>query len=193
MLDVSIASEHPFEIHPLTLDVDPNIEEHMDTIKSVLPGRCFFFELLVVRRVSHGLQIIQVFAALSEKFVPALYKTALILVVDQLQGVVVPDLADLLDKFFQSVLAARLVENVSYDLLAGPKLEIPYITQRHGSRRIPLLGPQLLENLDPMTFAYRVSFQISENCVLLQKLFESILHMIKSLILAELSWHSSEI
>jgi hypothetical protein len=44
VFDVCAARENALEINPLTLDVDPDIEEYMYTIKSFFPNCGIFLE-----------------------------------------------------------------------------------------------------------------------------------------------------
>jgi hypothetical protein len=50
----------------LSLDVDPNVEEDVDTVETILPRRCLLLEDLVVRRQLHSVERVEVLARLGE-------------------------------------------------------------------------------------------------------------------------------
>jgi hypothetical protein len=44
LLDVGAVAEDPIEIDPASLDVNPNVEQSVDLIQSILPGNCLFLK-----------------------------------------------------------------------------------------------------------------------------------------------------
>ena len=131
MLDVRVASEDALEVHPLALHIDPDIEEDVDAVELVFPRRRLLLELFVVRRVSHGLQRVQVITALGEQIVPATNEPAFVLVVDEIQVVILPVLADSAHKLLEGHLALRLGDHVANDRLAGAELKVPNVSKSH--------------------------------------------------------------
>ena len=127
MLDVRIARKDTFQIDPLALDIDPDIEQYMDAVEFVFPRSSLLLELLEVRRMPHLLKAIEVFTALSEQLVPTLDKFALVFVMDHLQFVLVPLRLDFLDENLQHVFLNCLTDDVPDDLLTRSKLEIPHV------------------------------------------------------------------
>ncbi len=84
MLDVGTAGEDAFKVNPLPLHINPDIEEDVDTIQLLFPGRgvllkyCMSAQLgddvktptSVVRREFHGLQRVEVLSTFVEQLIP---------------------------------------------------------------------------------------------------------------------------
>ncbi|KAH6607744.1 hypothetical protein Trco_004057 [Trichoderma cornu-damae] len=189
VLDVGVPGEDALQVNPLALHVDPDVEEDVDAIQLVLPGHGVLLEFLVVGRVLHGLERVQVLAALGEEVVPATDKPALVLVVDHLEGVVLPRLADLLEELFESHLALGLGDDVLDDDLGGGEVEVPDIAEGHGAGRKALLGLDLLVNLVPVPLANGIGFQVGQDVVDLEEPPQNALDVLKSGVLPHPARH----
>lgn len=44
MLDIGAAREDAFKVDPLPLNIDPDIEQNVDTVEFLFPGCSVFFE-----------------------------------------------------------------------------------------------------------------------------------------------------
>ncbi|KAI6748664.1 hypothetical protein HG530_015437 [Fusarium avenaceum] len=169
MLDISITSEDTLEVNPLTLNINPNIEKHMDAVKFVLPRHCFFFKLFVV--------------------IPTANETDFVLIADHLQSIVLPRLADLLQELLQSHLALSLSDDVLHDDFSGDQVEIPNITKGHRARRKSFLWLDLFIDLDPMALTNGIRLQVRENRIDLEEATQNTLDVLKSSILTHSAGH----
>jgi len=79
----------------LTLNIDPYVEQDMNSIETIFPGRSLFFKHLVVWRELHSRERVEVLAALREEIVPTSNQPSLVLIIDEVESVVRPSLLDL--------------------------------------------------------------------------------------------------
>ena len=189
MFDISITSEHAFKVNPLSLDINPNIEEDMNSVQLILPRRSLLFELFVVRGMPHSLQRVQVLTALGKQVIEAADKTTLVLVVDKIKRVVLPCLTNRFQEFFQCHFTLSLGDDVANHCLCGCKLQIPNISERKGNEREPLTRPQSLVDFLPVSFSNSFRLHVGKQRIDSQQLAKHILNVFEGRVLAHPTRH----
>src|SRR4051812_48909473 len=107
----------------------------MDPVQLIFPRSSLFLEFLVVRGVTHGLEGVEVLTAFGEQIVEASNETALILIVDQVKGIILPSLANRLEELFQCHLTLGLCDDITNHSLTCGELQVPNITKSQRDKR----------------------------------------------------------